>query len=270
MLPLEAQPNGKLPVFAPGYNGNGASSPQKSRRNSDLPVFANGNGTSNGVKSTRRSSDVRSVASPRPSDVSGRVSPESMRRQTMVNFPTSRTNGAVSPLTVRSISPVGWRSGAVSPIAQRSSSPGPGQTYRSSPLSNGTNTPQASGPGPTIAAQKAAARKSMGGLTLDTQLNRAPQQRPHTIAVDHNNGNGITAEEEDEMMDEVISLSPAVRAPVMKFRRSSTALSGKPSVRDEMSLDTVLEGEPMGRYFGQAVEAEDLVAVNLENAFDRL
>jgi hypothetical protein len=173
---------------------------------------------------------------------------------------TSTRNGAVSPLTVRSISPVGWRSGAVSPVAARSSSPSVGQQYRNSPLSpltngaNGTLTPQA------ISAQKAAARRTIAGLSLDTQMKAEQPQRPKTSM----------SLEDEEAMDEVISLSPAVRAPVMKFRRQSSGLAynALATPHPENSLDTVMENDKP--YFGQDVDAEDLVAVNLENAFDRL
>ena len=102
----------------------------------------------------------------------------------------------------------------------------------------------------------------MAGLTLDT----SPM-------------NPATSEEEDEVMDEVISLSPAVRAPVLRFRRTSSALSMHPEA-STMTLDTVLEGGGYANggkgngevqpYTGQEVNPEDLVAVNLENAFDRL
>ncbi len=215
------------------------------------------NGSSNG-----------NTASPRVSDVSTRsrrsVSLESNRRQAVMSYPAARTNGAVSPLTVRSISPVGWRSGAVSPIGgTRSSSPSAAQLYRNSPLST------------TMNGQKAAARRTIALPTLDTQMNGPG---PGKKAPD-----APTSEEDEEAMDEVISLSPAVRAPVMKFKRQSSGLSlhalasaSAPHLFDptgsSMMLDTVLEDASGDgkKYFGQDVNAEDLVAVNLENAFDRL
>lgn len=103
---------------------------------------------------------------------------------------------------------------------------------------------------------KAAARRQIQSLTLDTQMNGG---RP---------GTGESDESED--FDEVISLSPAVRAPVKKFRRASSALamSAHPDGKN-LVLDKILEGSDK-TYFGQDVNPEDLVAVNLENAFDRL
>ena len=104
--------------------------------------------------------------------------------------------------------------------------------------------------------RKAVNRRQVQSLTLDTQLNGG---RPQTAN-----------SEESEEFDEVISLSPAVRAPVKKFRRASSALSmsAHPDGKN-MTLDTVLENGDK-TYFGQDVNPEDLVAVNLENAFDRL
>ena len=106
----------------------------------------------------------------------------------------------------------------------------------------------------------------MPGLTLNTQLFPTPSPAAQTSA------------EEEEEVDEVISLSPAVRAPIMNFRRSRSSLAlsalsahseGPGSSVQNLGLDSIVEGEGK-RYFGQDVNLEDLVAVNLENAFDRL
>lgn len=259
----ESLPNGNhVPIFAPAYNGTASG------RNSIKTGHTNGytNGT----------------ASPRPSDLSTRptrrsISPVSARRQNIMSYPTAgaRTSGAVSPLTIRSISPTGWRSGAVSPIAARSNSPN-APLYRRSTFGNTTTTLTNSGavtPVPqTLAQKKLAARHTMmANLSLDTTPNPPAAQNP---------------DEEDEAMDEVISLSPAVRAPIARFRRTSSGLSLNgavtPGPRPEsaaaggnMTLDTVMEGmyadERDGKaYFGQDVDLEDLVAVGMENAFDRL
>ena len=86
-----------------------------------------------------------------------------------------------------------------------------------------------------------------------------------------NGGRPATGGEEDsEDFDEVISLSPAVRAPVKKFRRASSAMSmsAHPDGKN-LVLDSIQEGSDK-TYFGQDVNPEDLVAVNLENAFDLL
>ncbi len=249
--------------------------------------YVNGNSTPNGngiitngkAPSPSRSSfaNGNTFASPRPSNLSARprrsISPESTRRQTTMGFPTTgRTNGTVSPLTVRSVSPVGWRSGAVSPIAARSSSPV--GTYRNSPLSNGNaGTPgtRTSAQAQALAAHKLAARHTMSGLTLNTQMT-VPAAQPRMPRPQTSGSN-----DSEEVMDEVISLSPAVRAPVLRFKRSSTLGSQIATPYPEsssMTLDTVMEDGSAsgggGKYTGQNVNAEDLVAVNLENAFDLL
>ena len=82
--------------------------------------------------------------------------------------------------------------------------------------------------------------------------------------------------EEAEEFDEVISLSPAVRAPVKKFRRQSSALAMSAAGTahpngSNPTLDSIMEnGVQRAPYYGQHVDPEDLVAVNLENAFDQL
>ncbi|KAK5168706.1 uncharacterized protein LTR77_006015 [Saxophila tyrrhenica] len=294
MFPTESLPNG---IGHANGNGNGAvtngtsTAPSTSKnsppRKSSTTTYPNGN----------------TFASPRPSDLSSRprrsVSPDSTRRQTTMGLPASSrpTNGAVSPLTVRSVSPVGWRSGNVSPIAARSSSPvRAASQYRASPLSTGngngnssTSTPgiQTPAQAQALAAHKLAARHTMVGLTLNTQMtvpaarprpqSTTQQQPPDDPSAAAAGAAGGGPANEDEM-DEVISLSPAVRMPVMRFKRQSTLGSaiGSPGPEgSSMTLDTVLEnGESGGgdvkRYFGQDVNAEDLVAVNLENAFDQL
>lgn len=79
--------------------------------------------------------------------------------------------------------------------------------------------------------------------------------------------NQETANDDDEEMDEVIMMSPAVRAPPKQFfRRSGTATSFMSSA-NVAGLDSIVESD--GRpYFGQEVNEKDLLAVNLENAFD--
>jgi hypothetical protein len=119
----------------------------------------------------------------------------------------------------------------------------------------------------------------MANLTLDTtNPSRAVPSQQKTAM----NPEPQAPDEEEEAMDEVISLSPAVRAPIARFRRSSSALSlngalatpvGVPGRRvSSMALDSLMEkdGYEEKTYFGQDVNAEDLVAVGMENAFDRL
>ena len=164
--------------------------------------------------------------------------------------PIPMRSGAVSPLTTRNGA---MTHGAVSPI-NRSSSPVVG-LRKSMTTSDATafNRQQ------TLdrLQMKAASRRQGQSLTLDTQMNGG---RPPT-----------SGSEESEEFDEVISLSPAVRAPVKKFRRASSAMSmsAHPDGKNLM-LDSILEDNNNKMYFGQDVNPEDLVAVNLENAFDRL
>ena len=186
-----------------------------------------------------------------------------------MSFPAT-INGTVSPLTYRSVSPVGIRSGAVSPITTRNGTISPlvarsgavspitgtsTPVYRNSPLAqdqSGTVQTQ----GQTMQQMKAAARRQVQSLNLDTQMKSRK---------------GSLSSAGSEEFDEVISLSPAARTPVKKFRRISSAktMSGHPDASTQ-TLDSILENGNRNSYFGQDVTPEDLVAVNLENAFDRL
>ena len=84
---------------------------------------------------------------------------------------------------------------------------------------------------------------------------------------------------EEEALDQVISLSPAVRAPIKSFKRRSTTRSAlmspsSSSIRSSggpAGIDAIVEDDVDGKaYFGQEVNEEDLVAVNLEGAFSSL
>lgn len=105
---------------------------------------------------------------------------------------------------------------------------------------------------------KSLAQKAKQRLSLQTQVPPPPP---------------VPEEDEDEEMD-VIAMSPAARTPVMSFRksRSSLALSALPGASSSqvnlsgMNL-TSREDKP---YFGQNIDANDLVATGLENAFSRL
>ena len=159
--------------------------------------------------------------------------------------PIGTRNGYVSPIVGRSGAAT---HGAVSPIA-RSSSP----VTRHSIASDGT-TAFARQQTLDRLQQKAVARRQIQSLTLDTQMNGG---RPTT-----------GGSEESEEFDEVISMSPAVRAPIKKFRRASSAMSmsAHPDGKN-LILDKIPENNDK-TYFGQDVNPEDLVAVNLDHAFD--
>ncbi|TKA83288.1 hypothetical protein B0A55_00816, partial [Friedmanniomyces simplex] len=116
--------------------------------------------------------------------------------------------------------------------------------------------PQASEPAPASSTMKTQAQKLKHRLSLQTQI-PAPPPVP----------------EEDEEM-EVISMSPAVRTPVMSFRksRSSLALSALPGASSsQVNLSGMnLTSSARKPYFGQTVDSSDLVASGIENAFTRL
>ena len=176
--------------------------------------------------------------------------PEFGMGRRVMSFP-ART-GAVSPLDERSVSPI--RSGAVSPI-QRDHSPA---TRAVSPLVTNAVGTRRVGRRSTLDMKRARQTQS---LTLDTQM--LAEQRPDTAST-----------EEEEALDEVIMLSPAVRAPIKSFVRRSTIgsrmMSPAPgSIRNgsSMTIDSIAENGDKP-YFGQNVNEEDLVAVNLDNAFE--
>lgn len=68
----------------------------------------------------------------------------------------------------------------------------------------------------------------------------------------------------------MVMMSPVMRAPPKQFlRRSSTIVSADGKMHSMVALDSIVEGDKKP-YFGQEVNPEDLVAVNLFNAFERL
>lgn len=171
-----------------------------------------------------------------------------------MSFPNVRS-GAVSPLTFRSISPSG-RSGAVSPIARNHS---PVRSGAVSPLTHDDRFFPRIQRRSTIELRQQ--RKQQLAL-LNTQSLEPSHQRSSSQETD-----------DDEEMDEVIMMSPAIRAPPKHFLRRSGTASSFMSLSNRsapaMALDSIVEGD--GRpYFGQEVDPNDLVAVNLENAFDNL
>lgn len=252
---------------------------EKARRKSEFPVFAPKTDFEASERSARRHSLGKTNGkSPQKQPRRSGSTDGYGRSSDAVSLPAAR-HGAVSPLSQRSVSPVGTRSGFVSPMTAgaRHGAVSPITTRNGNGALSGTVSPivRSQSPGGTGAARhsiaaagpsnlsssqamamKAAQRRQVQSLSLDTQMTNG---RPQT-------GDSEASEE----FDEVISLSPAVRAPVKKFRRASSAMSmsAHPDGKNLM-LDTVLEGSDK-TYFGQDVNPEDLVAVNLENAFDRL
>lgn len=227
------------------------------------------NGTD--TRTSRRHSDLSALNGAHNSPRN--VSPVDSRRSVTMGQPSR--SGAVSPITInRSNSPMGNRprngtatSGLVSPITMRNN----GGFSGTASIRSGSSNAQLTSP---------LARNSMAASTSQTQpqptanhgqklsLNTQVSPNPASPA----NKKSPTPSEAEEEMDEVIALSPAGRAPIQSFRRSRSSLmlpatpGGDTSTQ---SLDTLVEDQDK-RYFGQAVNMDDLVANNIENAFDRL
>ena len=81
------------------------------------------------------------------------------------------------------------------------------------------------------------------------------------------------AEEEEEEIGEVISMSPAVRHPVINYRRSRTSLMLSPTSGNNSSQISLsglsLTSDPQKQYYGQIINPSDLIAVGIEDAFTR-
>ena len=109
--------------------------------------------------------------------------------------------------------------------------------------------------GPTI-TPKTSAQRLKQRLSLQTQIPAPPPVS------------------EEEEVEEVISMSPAVREPIVSYRRSraSLAMSAGPGASSsQVSLSGLsLTSDPNRRYFGQTIDRNDLVATGIENAFTRL
>ncbi|KAK5158498.1 hypothetical protein LTS14_003517 [Recurvomyces mirabilis] len=153
-----------------------------------------------------------------------------------------------------------------------------GTTAAATPPPPATSTPSPGplpplGPAPlTTTTKTSTAQKLKHRLSLQTHQPPSTAHPPPAVP------------EEDEM-EEIITMSPAVRSfePVVSYRksRSSLALSAMGGVgknASQVSLSgnslsgrslTASAGERK-RYFGQMVEAGDLVASGIENAFERL
>ena len=232
----------------PQQQANGADS-RPSRRYSDLSAL---NGSAFPPRNVSPVDSRRSVAMGQVSR-SGAVSPittyrssSPMGTRTRNGTTTSTATNLVSPITAR---PAGGFSATAS---IRSGSPS--AQMLTSPLARNSMAPP---PNPAAADGQPPQK-----LSLNTQMAAAAGTKKSP-----------TPSEAEEEMDEVIALSPAGRAPIQNFRRSrsSLMLSGTPNESSAQSLNTLVEDPGAGRrYTGQDVNMDDLVANNLENAFDRL
>lgn len=202
----------------------------------------------------RRKSDLSGVEerSPRFSNVSALP-----RRAGSPDFKQGprRMSGTVTPLTTRSISPTG-RSGVVSPLARNHS---PIRSGAVSPLTHDEHQPQSFSRPQRRATFQQRQQRRAHHLKLTTQML---------------SGNGRpTSADSNEELEEVVMMSPVMRAPPKHIvRRSSTILSADGKLMSMPALESIVEGDKDKKkpYFGQEVDPEDLVAVNLANAFERL
>jgi hypothetical protein len=235
------------------WNPNGVDAPfenRPSRRNSNVPAFSN---------------------SPRAGSPDHRraYSPVSMIRSPI-------RNGAMSPVStlrnegiLRSQSPLSQEVHSTEISRNHSPAQGVGniarngnaflqqqqaaQEHQAALAALQGQTPQPTAPAPL--GHKSSAQKLKQRLSLQTQLPPPPPVP------------------EEEEMAEVITMSPAVREPIMRSRqsRSSLALSAIPGNASQISLSGMaLTSDPNKKYFGQNIDAGDLVATGLENAFSRL
>jgi hypothetical protein len=241
------------------WNPNGVDAPfenRQSRRNSAVPAFSN---------------------SPAFSNTPRAASPDNRRAYSPVSLIRSPLrNGAMSPVStlrnegiMRSQSPLSQEVHSTEISRNQSPAQGVGNVARNgnaflqqqqaaqehqaalAALQGQTAQPA---PGTTL-SHKSSAQKMRQRLSLQTQLPPPPPVP------------------EEEEMAEIISMSPAVSAPIVSFRksRSSLALSALPGNSSQVSLSGMaLTSDPNKKYFGQTIDAGDLVATGLENAFSRL
>jgi hypothetical protein len=307
--PLSYTPDSGSDQVATRWNPNGiepAFENRSSRRHSALPAFSN----------SPRSISPEQKRSFSPASASAHWSGLANGNGTATPPLSALRNGAISPVstlradaTVRSSSPL--RSELMTPMT-------PGGALRSHSPAKARN-----GNGTFTAGQEAAQQHQQALAALQGQL---PQPTPISHAQKGarqrlslltqipptNGGPPATVpeqpeEEEEEEEVEVIAMSPAVREPIMSFRksRSSLALSTMSpymstpgySALASGGLDSTLEkggldhrASMLGRvnsqvnlsgmnltateakkpYFGQMIEASDLIATGLENAFLKL
>ena len=250
----------------PAMPGAEATEKRKSRRHSDLTAVTNGNFSPRNVSpvDSRGSGALGQVnMSGAVSHINRNSSPIARGRKGTAG---SSTNGFVSPLARNGAATP--TSGFVSPMAR-----------------NGAMTPTNGFGGPVPRAggvpRNPSVRASMPGALPTSPLARdgtgaspSPNKQREKLSLNTQVGpqgekKSPTPSEAEEEMDEVIALSPAQRAPLQNFRRSRNSLMLSADTPAQ-SLDTLVEGESSKPYFGQDVNMDDLVAVNLENAFDRL
>lgn len=253
---ISSRRNSNVPAFS---NSPRAASPEQTRRAySPVSTFRNGaptgaissasslrNGGMSPVSTLRNEGIMMRSASPLRSEING---PMSAARN---SSPASnmRNPRAESPANTHTM-----RNG--NPLAQQVQTNQAKQAHENALAALQGETPQAAPPSPK--KHLSAAHKSKQRLSLVTQV-PAPQTVP----------------EEDEEEEEVISMSPVVKTPIVSYRRSrsSLALSGLPngsSSNLHLSGLNLTSRENDRPYFGQAVNHTDLVATGIENAFDRL
>lgn len=254
-------PNGVEPAFEnPGFDH------RLSRRNSNVPAFSN---SPRAVSPEHRrayspvSAYGNGALSPVSTMRSGARSPVSMihnggilRTESPLRSEITHHEGLVSPESARGPSPgrsiVSWNGNA---FAQQQAAQ---QQHQAALAALQGYSTQPAAPEPQISKSMAGSLKdNKKRLSLQTQLPPPPP-----------------VPEEEEEMEEVISMSPAVRQPVMKFRqsRSSLALSAMPGASSsQINLSGLnLTSDPNKPYFGQSLQSHDLIATGIENAFSRL
>lgn len=229
------------------------------------PAHAHGHSTMNSSVSSIR--DFETSARPFRSE----------NQDTVNSRPATATairSGTVSPMTHRSISPDGYRNGTISPISRSGSPVRMRQATSFSGIDSERTVPTGrprKSSSTTQMQRRMAAQRELARMQLDTNVSSMGQ--PST--------SNSTANGDSEEMLEVVSLSPAVRGPSrLSLRRTSKTQLTSMSEQDESRTTLPGVGEehddggdgsvPKNGYFGQTIDQEDLLAVNLENAFERL
>ncbi|KAK5137994.1 hypothetical protein LTR08_005791 [Meristemomyces frigidus] len=255
-------PNGVEPAFEhPLFDHN------MSRRNSYVPAFSNSPRATSPEHRRAYSpvSIMRSGAmSPSANCRGGARSPVStLRNEGIVRAESPLRGELVSPISNRAMSPargVGNIALNGNAFAQQQQAYQAAQEHQAALAALQGHTPQPEPPSePQSSPMKSASKNSQREKKrLSLQTNLAP---PPPVP------------EEDEM-EEVISMSPAVRQPVMSYRRSRASLlmSATPGASSsQINLSGMsLTSDPHKQYHGQNINSNDLVANGIENAFNRL
>ncbi|KAK4974523.1 hypothetical protein LTR42_005168 [Elasticomyces elasticus] len=235
------------------WNPNGVDAPfehRVPRRSSNVPAFSNSPRAAS-PEYRRAHSPVSIIRSPLRT---GAMSPVStLRNEGITRSQSPLSHEIVSAYGSRNQSPargVGNIARNGNAWAQQQQATQEAHHRQASLAALQGTAPQAPDPAMT------ASQKIKNRLSLQTQI-PAPPPVP----------------EEDEQM-EIISMSPAVRAPPVSFRksRSSLALSALPGAStSQVNLSGMnLTSASSKPYFGQMVDSNDLVASGIENAFSRL